>query len=66
MRVALETEKSPLDANLEKVIPGLHHWHQENNNVMKEVDKRLVGVADCLTGLEEKVRLGFDGIVSSI
>jgi hypothetical protein len=30
MKKALEEEKSPLDACLESVLPGVHQWHQAN------------------------------------
>ena len=60
MKEALDTEKCPLDSNLEKVIPGLHLWHKENNFVLKKLDKRL---SEGLNGLEQKVDTGFNELV---
>ena len=37
MKNALETEQSPLDANLEKVIPGVHEWHKATHQAINRV-----------------------------
>jgi Transcriptional activator of glycolytic enzymes len=37
MKVALEQQDDPLDANLEKVLPGVHQWHQVNNNAVQRI-----------------------------
>ena len=63
MKEALDSERCPLDANLEKVIPGLHQWHKANNDVVKGMDKRLT---EGLEGLERKVQLGFEGLVAAL
>jgi hypothetical protein len=55
MKMALENEDNPLDANLEKVIPGLHQWHQANHSELKNVKVSLEQVA-------EMMREGFDGL----
>jgi Transcriptional activator of glycolytic enzymes len=41
MKLALETESSPLDANLESVLPGLHQWHTANNQAIGILDKKV-------------------------
>ena len=56
MKEALESEKCPLDANLEKVIPGLHMWHQENHGAIKKLDKKLV---EGIGGLKSQIKDGF-------
>jgi len=35
MRSAIQHESNPMDADLEKVLPGVHRWHQANNQEMQ-------------------------------
>jgi hypothetical protein len=37
LKAAIESEQSPLDANLEAVIPGLHQWHTANSAAVKRL-----------------------------
>lgn len=37
MKHALESESSPLDANLESVLPGVHQWHQANESALRQL-----------------------------
>jgi len=55
MKVALETESSPLDANLESVLPGLHQWHTANNAALKRLQTDV-------TSLESRVDSRVDGL----
>ena len=34
-------EENPLDANLEKVIPGLHHWHTATHSAVTSLSTRI-------------------------
>ena len=56
MKTALENESNPLDADLEKVLPGIHQWHQANESKLWGVKSRLDEVIDT-------VKQGFDGMV---
>ena len=38
MATELREEKNPLDANLEKVLPGLHQWHSVNTIALGKVE----------------------------
>ena len=38
MATELREEKNPLDANLEKVLPGLHQWHNVNTKALGKVE----------------------------
>ena len=37
----LKSEVSPLDANLEKVLPGLKQWHNINEATMKKLEAEV-------------------------
>ena len=52
MRFELENAKSPLDANLEAVIPGLHQWQSVNH-------KELGSVKSAVESLSQRVAEGF-------
>jgi hypothetical protein len=41
MKIALETEESPLDAKLDHVIPGLKEWHSANNQAVNHLDRKI-------------------------
>lgn len=41
MKNAIDTEECPLDANLEKVIPGMHQWQQANHTALGRVSNEL-------------------------
>jgi uncharacterized protein YdiU (UPF0061 family) len=41
MKIALRDDQSPLDANLEKVLPGVHQWHRMNNQSIEELKRNI-------------------------
>ena len=41
MATELRNENNPLDANMEKVLPGLHQWHNINGNRIERVERAL-------------------------
>jgi Transcriptional activator of glycolytic enzymes len=41
MTKALRDENDPLDANLEKVIPGLHQWHSVNHSAVTKLTQSV-------------------------
>ena len=54
MQHALETEESPLDANLESVLPGVHQWHTANHSGVQTVEKKVDAFALAVaTGLHD-------------
>jgi Centromere DNA-binding protein complex CBF3 subunit, domain 2/Transcriptional activator of glycolytic enzymes len=57
MRIAIDSEKCPLDANLEYVLPGVHQWHNLNNAAVKvvgsEVEQLKVAVAEGFIRVEK-------------
>ena len=62
MRTALENEESPLDANLESVLPGVHQWHRANEAAVKSVHGRIDTLMETVkVGLKD----GFDRISST-
>jgi Transcriptional activator of glycolytic enzymes len=61
MKIALETEESPLDAKLEHVIPGLKEWHSANNQAVNHLDRKVDMKFD---NLEDLIRSCF-GTLSS-
>ena len=63
MKEALAGEQCPLDANLEKVIPGLHNWHKEHHNAMRKLDKKI---SDGLGTLEQQMKTGFETVVKQV
>jgi hypothetical protein len=63
MRVELQNEVSPLDADLEKVISGLHQWHTVNKSAVEAVDRKVD--VRC-SAIEELLREGFSQIDSRI
>lgn len=65
LETELRNEKNPLDANLERVIPGLHQWHKVNNdavcklthsvNVLSaNVNRSLMDVVDLMNQERER------------
>ena len=52
MASEIANEKDPLDASLEKVLPGVHQWHRINN---AEMSKLQTLVKDAVEGLTLKV-----------
>lgn len=54
MKVALETESDPLDADLEKVLPGVYRWHEATNTEMRKLDGAVLGLQEVVNdGLQE-------------
>ncbi|CAB9528452.1 Transcriptional activator of glycolytic enzymes [Seminavis robusta] len=49
MRVALETAQDPADADLQRVLPGVHQWHSANNAEVRQVSRKLDSFAEVLT-----------------
>ena len=58
MKVAIETEQSPLDANLEKVLPGVHSWHKANDLAITSLGRKVETLA-------ESVQEGFQRLVEA-
>jgi hypothetical protein len=50
MRIALTQEESPLDADLEKVLPGVHERLQANNVLVKELHRHVDHKLDQMHG----------------
>jgi Transcriptional activator of glycolytic enzymes len=46
MRTALAEEKSPLDACLETVLPGVHQWHLANNQAINRLGDKMDNMAE--------------------
>jgi hypothetical protein len=66
MQDALTTEDSPLDANLEKVLPGVHQWHQANESAMHQLKTGVVGLGEKLeSGLLQLAEFLKDGQADS-
>lgn len=56
MRKALAEEKSPLDACLESVLPGVHQWHHANNAAVSSLrDEMKTMNADIKDGIQQIV-----------
>ena len=55
MKHALETEVSPLDANLEKVMPGVHQWHQITNDSINKLSRAVTDFQGELKGEVENL-----------
>ena len=55
MKVALETEKCPLDASLEKVMPGVHQWHQITNDTINSLARNVTDLKGELKGEMENL-----------
>ena len=54
MKQALSTEECPLDASLEKVLPGVHQWHRINNEEMGRLKGSMREMSSQMTAkLEE-------------
>ena len=60
MMLALDNEESPLDANLESVLPGVQQWHRVNDELIKLMGRQLHEKMD---GLQAEVRNGIQSIV---
>ena len=52
---ALETEACPLDANLEKVMPGVHQWHQVTNDSINNLSRAVADFKGELKGEMENL-----------
>ena len=50
MKHALETVDCPLDANLEKVMPGVHQWHQATNDSINSLSRNVSDLKGELKG----------------
>jgi Transcriptional activator of glycolytic enzymes len=50
MRTALQEEKCPLDACLESVLPGVHQWHQANNQAVVRLVDRIDVFGEAVAG----------------
>jgi Transcriptional activator of glycolytic enzymes len=59
MKKALQDEKSPLDANLESVLPGVHQWHQANHQIVTRLGDRVEAFAEVVAG-------GINGLVTKL
>lgn len=57
MSTALETEKSPLDANMETVLPGVYQWHQDNQTQLRTLTQTVEGLQELMQeGIGEVLR----------
>ena len=45
MEQALASETNPLDANMERVLPGLFRWHTAQNSKIERIETTLSTVA---------------------
>ena len=53
MTSELNNEQNPLDANLEKVLPGLHQWHNINAGQLQKVETAINTLSSSInTGLQ--------------
>lgn len=43
MRQAIQRESNPMDADLERVLPGVHRWHQANQQAMDAMTNKVDG-----------------------
>jgi hypothetical protein len=48
MKTALENKSNPLDADLEKVLLGVHQWHQANQSELWGVKLHLDQVIEAV------------------
>ena len=55
MKQALEKEECPLDANLEKVLPGVHQWHQVTNDSVNNLSRNVNDLKSELKGELENI-----------
>jgi hypothetical protein len=62
MRLAAELEESPLDANLEKVIPGMNRWHATHNSALDALARDLNGFRDHIGEEVKDVKGGLESI----
>ena len=58
MRMSLDNEEYPLDANLEAVLPGLNQWHAVNNKAVGELKERMEKLSETLIKKLEDVADG--------
>jgi hypothetical protein len=66
MEHALQHEDSPLDANLEKVLPGMHQWHQANESAMTQLKTGVDTLGNKLeSGLSQLAEFMKEGQVGS-
>jgi hypothetical protein len=59
MKHELDCQNDPLDANLEKVLPALHEWHQINKHEMSSLKQQVARQDDSLCELHTKLDSGF-------
>ena len=59
MKDALDNEETPLDANLEAVIPGLHQWQSQNNADLQGVGQKVDRVEGKMDSMHTVVTEGF-------
>ena len=41
MHHSLSTESNPIDADLERVLPGVHRWHQANQSALTVINTKV-------------------------
>jgi len=59
MKDSLANESSPLDANLEAVLPGIDQWHRANNAEIAKINANL-------TGLNETIKAHLDNFSDNL
>lgn len=66
MKRELENEESPLDANLEKVLPGVHQWHRATHQELSRVTTELRDLKDEQQKNQDETRQNFGKIIEGI
>ena len=56
MKSAIDLEESPLDANLEKVMPGIRQWHSTHNANVERIRQGLEALANKIDDVAVKAR----------
>ena len=63
MEKALSTEVCPLDASIEKVLPGVHQWHRINNQEMVQLKSSMRNLS---SELSNKLSEGFQEMTNCL
>ena len=60
MAAALRDDTSPLDADLENVIPGLQQWHRVNQEAMTDLTEEVQELKKLLVSAMETLKQARD------
>jgi hypothetical protein len=66
MEKELSSQKDPLDANLEKVIPSLHEWHRINTKEVTHLKQAVCEVDEKMSDVHTKIDSGFSQIQETL